>query len=113
MVEVSRIRDGIVDYATARVLPKLSPGRQFAAGTALGIVAARADALLRSLAENEIVKATGLIAENGMVDLDTLYDAALVQLRRQKTLPVEIPLIGRLTFDEADITELYRTISAR
>lgn len=113
MVSAAQIRDGVVEYANAHILPKLTPGKQFAAGTALGIAAARAEELLRSLAENDIIKATGIIAENGMVDLDALYNAALTQLKRQKTLPVDIPFIGKLTFDETDITELYRTISAR
>lgn len=113
MVEMARIRDGVLEYATERVMPKLSPARQFVAGTALGLVAARADALTRALAENELVKASGLVTENGMVDLDTVYDAALNQMKRQKTLPIDIPMMGRMTFNEEDLAELYRTIVAR
>lgn len=113
MVEMARIRDGVLEYATERVMPKLSPARQFVAGTALGLVAARADALTRALAENELVKASGLVTENGMVDLDTVYDAALNQMKRQKTLPLDIPMMGRMTFNEEDLAELYRTIVAR
>lgn len=113
MVEMARIRDGVLEYATERVMPKLSPARQFVAGTALGLVAARADALTKVLAENELVKASGLVTENGMVDLDTVYDAALNQMKRQKTLPLDIPMMGRMTFNEEDLAELYRTIVAR
>lgn len=113
MVEITRIRDGVVVYANERILPKLTPGKQFVAGTAIGIAAAKAETIARTLAENELVKTSGLVAENGMVDLDTLYEAALEQVRKQRTLPVEIPMIGRMTFDESDLTELYRTIMAR
>lgn len=113
MVETARIRDGIVQYATERVLPKMSPARQFIAGTALGLVAARADALMHMLTENELVKASGLVTENGMVDLETVYEAAMMQMRKQRTLPVDIPMMGRWTFDEEDLSELYRTIMAR
>lgn len=113
MVEMARIRDGVLEYATERVMPKLSPARQFVAGTALGLVAARADALTRALAENELVKASGLVTENGMVDPDTVYDAALNQMKRQKTLSLDIPMMGRMTFNEEDLAELYRTIVAR
>ena len=113
MMEMARIRDGVLDYATERVLPKLSPGRQFVAGAALGLVAARADALMQELAKNELIKASGLMTENGMVDIDAVYEAAMVQMRRQRTLPVDIPMLGRMTFDESDLTELYRYIAAR
>lgn len=112
MVEMSRIRDGVLDYATERVLPKMSPARQFLAGTALGLVAARADAIMKMLAENELVKASGLVTENGMVDLETVYDAAMAQMHKQQTLPVDIPMMGRWTFDADDLNELYRTIMA-
>lgn len=113
MVEMARIRDGIIDYATERVLPKMTPGRQFVAGAAMGLVAARADALMQELTKNELIKASGLITENGMVDVDAVYEAALVQMRRQGTLPIEIPMMGRMTFNESDLTELYRYIAAR
>ncbi len=113
MVEMARIRDGVLQFATERVLPKMSPARQFVAGTALGLVAARADALMKTLSENELVKASGLVTENGMVDLDTVYEAAMMQMRKQRTLPLDIPMMGRWTFDEEDLSELYRTIMAR
>ena len=113
MVEMARIRDGMIAYATERVLPKLTPGRQFVAGAAMGLVAARADALMQELTKNELIKASGLVTENGMVDVDAVYEAALTQMRRQGTLPVEIPMIGHMTFNESDLTELYRYIAAR
>ena len=113
MVEITRIRDGVIVYANERILPKLTPGKQFVAGTAIGIAASKAEAIAKTLAENEVLKASGLVAENGMVDLDTLYEAAIAQVRKQRTLPVEIPMLGRLVFNEDDLTELYRTIMAR
>lgn len=112
MMEMTRIRDGILDYATERVLPKLTPARQFVAGAALGLVAARSDALMQELAKNDLIRASGLVTENGMVDLDAVYDAMLVQMRRQHQLPIDIPMMGRMTFDESDLTELYRYIAA-
>lgn len=113
MMEMARIRDGILDYATERVLPKMSPSRQFVAGAALGLVAARSEALMQELTKNELIKASGLVTENGMVDLDAVYDAMLVQMRRQRELPIDIPMMGRMTFNESDLTELYRYIAAR
>ena len=113
MVEIARIRDGVLEYANAHVLPKLTPGKQFAAGMAMGIVATKADTLVMEAAKNDVIRASGIVAENGMVDIDLLFEAAIAQVRRQKTLPVDIPMIGRLTFNEDDIAELYRTIMAR
>ena len=113
MVEMRSVRDGIVAYANERVLPKLTPGRQFVAGAAVGLVAARWEALMHDLINNDMVKASGLVAENGMVDVDALYDVLLTQMRKQGSLLIDIPMIGHMTFDESDLSELYRYIAAR
>lgn len=113
MIEAARVVDGIMEYAHERVMPKMTPGRQFVAGTVIGLAASRVDAIMKTLAKNEMVKAFGLITENGMVDIDAVYEAAMMQIRKQQTLPVDVPMLGRMTFDESDLSELYRYIVNR
>lgn len=110
MVTSKQIVSGVLEYADKRVLPKLESSRQFLAGTVLGIAASRADPIVRELGKMPMVAMLGVVAENGDVDLDALYSAASAQIERQKTLPIDIPVIGRLTFDKTDIDELYQII---
>ena len=57
-----------------------------------------------------MIAALEVVKPNGDVDLDTLYAAASQQMEKQGNLPIEIPVIGRMTFDKGDLDELYRTI---
>lgn len=110
MVTSKQIVSGVLEYADRRVLPKLESGKQFLAGMFLGVAASRTEPVLREVAKTPAIAVLGVVFENGEVDLDALYSAALVQIERQKTLTVEIPVIGRMTFDKPDIDELYQTI---
>lgn len=110
MVSSKQIVDGIATYADKEIMPKLEPSKQFVAGIALGLVGGKADGMLRALAEQPMISALGVVKPNGEVDLDTLYAAASAQMERQGSLPIDIPIIGRMTFGRSDIDELYRAI---
>lgn len=110
MVNSKQIVEGVVEFANKNIMPKLEPTHQFLAGMALGVVGGKADGMLKALAAQPMISALGVIQPNGEVDLDTLYASASAQMDRQGALPVDIPIIGRMTFDRGDLDELYRTI---
>lgn len=105
-MEIAKVKDGVMLYATRHMMPKMDSKGQFVLGLALGAASGRLETLLRSLEDNGTVKALGLI-HDGELDWDTLYGAAMAQMQRQKTLTLDIPMIGRLTFDEQDLRDLH------
>ena len=113
MVTVEQIKAGIGDYLQAKIMPRLDSKRQFVLGMAYGMGAGKIDALIAEAGKNQIVKAMGLIDENGRVDIDALYNAAIAQMQAQQQLQIDIPLIGAFTFDEADLRELRECIARR
>lgn len=113
MVTVEQIKAGIGDYLQAKIMPMLDSKRQFVLGMAYGIGAGKIDALIAETCKNQIVKAMGLIDENGRVDIDALYNAAIAQMQVQQRLQIDIPLMGAFTFDEADLRELRDCIARR
>ena len=113
MVTVEQIKAGIGDYLQAKIMPRLDSKRQFVLGMAYGMGAGKIDALIAEAGKNQIVKAMGLIDENGRVDIDALYNAAIAQMQAQQQLQIDIPLMGAFTFDEADLRELRECIARR
>lgn len=109
MVEIARIRDGVMLYAQRHMMPLLDSKGQFMLGVGLGMVSGRVEAIMAGLADNELVKTLGIIKE-GQVDWETLYTAAVAQMKRQGKLTWDIPLIGRLTFGEDDLRDLHMCI---
>lgn len=113
MVTVDQIKAGLGDYLQAKMMPRLDSKRQFVLGMAYGMGAGKIDALIAEAGKNQIVKAMGLIDENGRVDIDDLYNAAIAQMQVQQRLQIDIPLMGAFTFDEADLRELRECIARR
>lgn len=113
MMTCEQIKAGIGDWLNVKIMPRLDGKRQFMLGMAYGLGAGRIDALIAEAGKNQIVKAMGLIDENGCVDIDALYNAAIAQMQVQQRLQIDIPLMGAFTFDEADLRELRECIARR
>ena len=110
MMEVARIRDGVMDYATTHMMPKMDNKGQFVLGMVLGMVSGRIEALVAKVAENELVKTLGIIRD-GQIDYDVIYNAAMAQIQRQGKLVVDIPLLGRMSFEDQDLRDLHQCIA--
>lgn len=113
MVTSKQIVEGVAAYADKNIMPKLEPTQQFLAGLALGVAGGKAEGMLKALSQQPMIAALDVFQPNGEVDIDTLYAAASAQMDRQGTLPIDIPVIGRMTFDRSDLDELYRSICHR
>lgn len=109
MMEIARIKAGVMDYATTHMMPKMDSKGQFVLGLALGMVSSRIESIVGQLADNEMVKALGII-QNGQLDYDSLFNAAMAQMQRQGKLVWDVPLMGRLSFDEQDLRDLHQSI---
>ena len=110
MMEIARIKEGVMEYAALHMMPKMDSKGQFVLGLGLGVVASRIEALVGSIADNELVKTLGII-QNGQVDYDAVFNAAMAQIKRQGKLVWDVPLIGRLSFDEQDLRDLHSCIT--
>jgi hypothetical protein len=109
MMEVARFRDGVMDYAVNHMMPKMDSKAQFVLGLGLGMVSSRIEAVVGKLADNELVKTLGII-QNGQIDYDSLFNSAMAQIKRQGKLMWDVPMIGRLAFDEQDLRDLHQCI---
>ena len=108
-MEVARFRDGVMDYAANHMMPKMDSKGQFLLGMALGVLSSRMEAVVNQLADNELVKALGII-QNGQIDYDGMFNAAMAQIKHQGKLVWDVPLVGRLAFDEQDLRDLHQCI---
>lgn len=109
MVEIARIKDGVMAYATKHMMPMLDSKGQFLLGMGIGLAERKMDKAVAALANNELVKALDII-QDGQVDYDTLFGAAMAQMQRQGKLTWDIPLIGRIKFDQQDLRDLHQCI---
>lgn len=110
MVTAEQLKNGIGTYLQSRLMPRLDGKRQFLLGMVYGLSANKMDELIAQGAQNPVVRALGVVQENGTIDIDALYNAALAQMQAQGKVPVEVPLLGTFAFDENDLRELRQMI---
>ena len=62
------------------------------------------------LGSNAILRSMLSISRDGDVDLDRLHKLLQVAVRKKEKLTLNIPMFGKMTFNEADISNMIRTI---
>lgn len=102
MVSIEQVKRGFANFVDHEIVPVLPgwKGILFAAGAPLVI-----ESKARELPEHPLVKAMGVIDENGMVDIDKVYSA--IKDKAVGRWPVEI---AGLKASEADLDKLYTYI---
>lgn len=108
---IAQIEQAIITYANNEWLDKLQGLNKWLFLGAAGIATAKAEQISDSLLKSPM--ASILADEEGLIDVDMLYkqlfDAA------EKTGPVtqDLPILGTVKFDKADIEKLYNLICSQ
>ena len=59
--------------------------------------------------DHPAVAMLNVVTDDGMVDIDKVYTVAKPMFDQRQS--IDLPLIGRVTFDGGDVEKLYRYIS--
>ncbi len=113
MANANQIKAGIGDYINQHMMQKLDSKRQFVLGIAYGMFAGRLDTILAAVQQNTTARALGIVCENGEIDLDAIYNAAIAQMQQQGKLSFDIPFMGTFAFNADDIRDIYNAIQGR
>lgn len=110
MATANEIKAGVGDWLQTKIMPRLDNKRKFLLGTMYGVAAGKMDGIVANLQQNGVVKALGIIHEDGTIDINTLYEAAYAQMQVQDKLTLDIPLMGSFSFDASDLNDLFQCI---
>jgi hypothetical protein len=102
MVTIEQFKRGVDTYFTNDVFPVLPDNKKFLAafGTAL---------IVGNIEKHPIMSTLGLIADNGMVEVERAYSAAMTA-SNVAPLVLELPIVGTMRFTSQDIEKLYQHI---
>ena len=108
MITIDQAMRGVVRFIDTEILPHLPTGKGIGAGIAVALIMDGGKERILALRENPVVQMMGVMDETGNINIDRLYNA--VRPKCEQRLPVSIPFIGELTFDQNDVDKLYRYI---
>lgn len=108
-VSLNQVQAGIGAYLRAEIVEKLNGPERWVVGAAVELLVPTIGGKLAAFSEAELVRQLGLVNEAGAVDLDRAY-AALKEQARRGPVSKQVPVIGVMTFTEADVDRLYNYI---
>lgn len=107
-VSMDKIHQGITRFIDNDILPvsaNMNNVEQFVFGMAVSIIKQKASTIIQNFAGSGFAKLSGIIDEEGAVDIDTLYLAAKDSMKR-----VQVLNIAGIKFREPELDKLYSYI---
>jgi hypothetical protein len=109
-VTVDQFKQGIARYLDSEITSRLQGFKRWLIPLgAVAVINAKIDALM-SGSNLEMIKATGYVGEDGMIDIDRLYSDLVGVARTHGSVTENLPMLGDVTFSESDIEALRRYI---
>lgn len=105
MISKERFANGAANYVEREVLPHLPELKALAVAGVVALYAQKLPQIVDGLEKIPAVKVLGVI-QDGMIDEDALYNAFAPKIR--KPLELDIPLVGKLSFDRAEVDKLLK-----
>lgn len=107
MVSKERFVNGALRYVEKEVLPHFPEMKAVVVAGVVALYAQRTPQIFEKLESIPAVKMMGVL-EDGNINEDALYNAFAPQIR--KPLEFDIPFVGKLSFDRAEVDKLLRYI---
>jgi len=110
MISIDEFTEGLFHYIKSEVLPGMPDYGKLLAGAALMRNARRAGDILRELTAGDALRIAGFIEDDNMIDIDAwaMYLKNSMEDFCGGKVCVKLPMLGSITFREADIDVLKR-----
>lgn len=109
MVNIEQVKNGFAKYVDAEFTNKMVGLNRWVVGGVAALAVMRAENIYNHLKDMAFVKMLDVIDEHGMIDIDAIYQAFLMQAQRGDAV-INLPMIGETKFNEHDVEMLYRYI---
>lgn len=109
MVTLAQVQNGISRYIESEFLNKLGGWQKWVFGAGATLAMRDLPNTFEKLRQNELVKMMNVIDDAGNIDIDALY-ANFKDQARKGPITFDVPLIGAVTLNEADVDKIYQSV---
>lgn len=108
MIAKERVTAGVLRYIDCEVCPHVPGFKSVALAAVAAMYAQKIPAIFDKLQKHPAISLLDIISEDGMVDVDAVYNAFAPKI--SQPVQLNVPFIGQISIDRAEIDKLYRYI---
>lgn len=109
MVNYEKFVNGIVKFIDNEITPQMTGFKKLAFGVGSSIVLKKSGNIFNMIKDNQMIHALDILDNQNNIDIDMLKQELEAKMGDEK-FPIEIPMIGTITFDKNDLNKLYSYI---
>ena len=109
MVNLAQVQLGVEKYIENEIITKIVDWRKWVVGAGVSMALSRSTEIFNQIKDHPVVKAMGVIDDNDMIDIDKLH-AEFAKQAQRGAITFDVPLMGALTLNAADVDKLYSYI---
>ena len=106
MVNLAQVQLGVEKYIENEIITKIVDWRKWVVGAGVSMALSRSTEIFNQIKDHPVVKAMGVIDDNDMIDIDKLH-AEFAKQAQRGAITFDVPLMGALTLNAADVDKLY------
>lgn len=110
MVTVTQIQNGLARYIDEEVVAAMPGWQKWVFGAGASIALNNLPATMERIKNTEVVKMLGVIDAQGDIDMAKIYQGVKKQSEKGP-VSFEIPAMGKMTLNDADVDKIYRYIT--
>lgn len=110
MVTITQVQKGLATFVDNEMMKNMKGVQSWLFGASAGIALSRTGEIFQSIKDNPIVKALGVITEDGEIDIDLISDELMKQAEKTGSRVINIPMIGAFNISKSDINKLAEYI---
>lgn len=102
---------GIIDYIDHEIINQMATPAKVIISTGIGLAKRNIENTIGELSSNQVVKALGIIDDNGLIDIDTLSEELKISMSKVGRMTISLPFnMGQVTLVPDDVDILVRYI---
>lgn len=109
MYNYNQVMNGVIKYVDNEILDKIQGWQKWVVGAGIGVALNKTSEIFNELKKNVMIKTLGIIDDNDMIDIDTLYREIKKQARKS-AVSFSVPMLGTMSLNESDVDKLYNFI---
>ena len=110
MVAFDQFARGVGNYIENEIIAILPGWKKWVAGGLVAMALDRSAAIFKVAKDHPVIKSMGIIREDGMIDVESLYKYFRAAADKTGPITIEVPLAGAFKASAQDLDNLYNKI---